>query len=1042
VANNLPTVTSPIPRDLQQFVQRVREALDGNGANAVVTTRQLIAAGLVTGSSNGTLSTVGGTIQPPRPPAGLNTSGALANIIVSWDGPTYKGHAYTEVWAHTADIIADAQLVGMTAGNNFAHNIGSAATRYYWVKNVNQNGVASAFNATNGTQGTTGTDPAYVLSVLAGEITSSELHSDLGARIGLIDGDSTVTGSVAERIANEALARANAISAETTARGLAISAESTARGLAITAEATARQSEINTLAASVADITGAQAYDAAEAYVVGDLVIDNSRLYRALLDGTGNAPTDTTYWELVGNYSSIGEVVVANAGAVSTLNTAVSNIEGVNTTQATSITSLNTAVTNTNTNVGTNASAITGLDTRVTTAEGTITSHATNITSLNATAATQTTGISTNASALTSLTTRVSTAETDISSQSGQITSLQASISDITGVADYDAATTYATGDFVKHNNKLYEAKQASTGNIPTNTTYWEELGDFTSITGLVSANTAAVTSLDTRVTAAEGTITTQSTDITSLNTSLSGQATTVAANSTAVTDLTTRVTSAEGTITTQSTDITTLQTNTTNNTTAQTANTTAISGLDTRVTTAETNITSHATDITNLSVDLTTAQTDITANATALSTLTTTVTDNGTDITSNATAITDLESTVNDDNTGLSALSTALGALTTTVTDNGTDITTNATSITNLESTVNDDTNGLSAVSTALGTLTTTVGTQGTAITSNATSLTTLSTTVGTNTTSISTASTSINGIEAKNTVKIDAAGHISGYGLISTANDATPTSSFGVRADNFWVSPPSNARATAPTSGRYKGYVWYDTTNEVTKYWTGTSWATSPQTVPFTIRTSPGTINGVDVPAGVYIDTAMIADATISNAQIGSLTADKITASLMNTVDFYGNTIAGSTIYLGGTINYSQTDGVNTGIASVSNPNVTMDTNGASFAVGAFKITNGGSDTAPFEVVNNTVRIKTATIGNGTITNAKIANTIQSTDYNAGSAGWKIDKTGDVELNDATFRGTLDVGGSSGSRLTISSNKIEVYDGSTLRVKIGDLS
>jgi uncharacterized coiled-coil protein SlyX len=1000
VANNLPTVTSPIPRDLQQFVQRVREALDGNGANAVVTTRQLIAAGLVTGSSNGTLSTVGGTIQPPRPPAGLNTSGALANIIVSWDGPTYKGHAYTEVWAHTADIIADAQLVGMTAGNNFAHNIGSAATRYYWVKNVNQNGVASAFNATNGTQGTTGTDPAYVLSVLAGEITSSELHSDLGARIGLIDGDSTVTGSVAERIANEALARANAISAETTARGLAISAESTARGLAITAEATARQSEINTLAASVADITGAQAYDAAEAYVVGDLVIDNSRLYRALLDGTGNAPTDTTYWELVGNYSSIGEVVVANAGAVSTLNTAVSNIEGVNTSQATAITSLNTAVTNTNTNVGTNASAITGLDTRVTTAEGTITSHATNITSLNATAATQTTGISTNASALTSLTTRVSTAETDISSQSGQITSLQASISDITGVADYDAATTYATGDFVKHNNKLYEAKQASTGNIPTNTTYWEELGDFTSITGLVSANTAAVTSLDTRVTAAEGTITTQSTDIT------------------------------------------TLQTNTTNNTTAQTANTTAISGLDTRVTTAETNITSHATDITNLSVDLTTAQTDITANATALSTLTTTVTDNGTDITSNATAITDLESTVNDDNTGLSALSTALGALTTTVTDNGTDITTNATSITNLESTVNDDTNGLSAVSTALGTLTTTVGTQGTAITSNATSLTTLSTTVGTNTTSISTASTSINGIEAKNTVKIDAAGHISGYGLISTANDATPTSSFGVRADNFWVSPPSNARATAPTSGRYKGYVWYDTTNEVTKYWTGTSWATSPQTVPFTIRTSPGTINGVDVPAGVYIDTAMIADATISNAQIGSLTADKITASLMNTVDFYGNTIAGSTIYLGGTINYSQTDGVNTGIASVSNPNVTMDTNGASFAVGAFKITNGGSDTAPFEVVNNTVRIKTATIGNGTITNAKIANTIQSTDYNAGSAGWKIDKTGDVELNDATFRGTLDVGGSSGSRLTISSNKIEVYDGSTLRVKIGDLS
>ena len=210
-----------------------------------------------------------------------------------------------------------------------------------------------------------------------------------------------------------------------------------------------------------------------------------------------------------------------------------------------------------------------------------------------------------------------------------------------------------------------------------------------------------------------------------------------------------------------------------------------------------------------------------------------------------------------------------------------------------------------------------------------------------------------------------------------------------------------------------------------------------------PFVVTTSSSTINGVTVPAGVFMDTAMIADATITNAKIGSLTADKITASLLNTVDFYGNTIAGASIYLGGTVTYSQTNNVNTGIQSIASPKVAMTSTGAVFAVDAFTIDNpGGTDVVPFSITSDVVSIDSALIKDGTITNAKIGNTIQSTSYNSGSAGWKIDKTGSAEFNDATFRGTLDVGGSSGSRMTITSTKLRVYDGNTLRVKIGDLS
>ena len=107
MANNIPTVSSPLPRDLQQFVQRVREALDGGGVDAVLTARKLVAAGLITTNVSGNINPVVNpiVIEVPRPPSNLSASGAHASIIVSWNAPTYQGHAYTEVWAHTANVI-------------------------------------------------------------------------------------------------------------------------------------------------------------------------------------------------------------------------------------------------------------------------------------------------------------------------------------------------------------------------------------------------------------------------------------------------------------------------------------------------------------------------------------------------------------------------------------------------------------------------------------------------------------------------------------------------------------------------------------------------------------------------------------------------------------------------------------------------------------------------------------------------------------------------------------------------------------------------
>lgn len=66
-------------------------------------------------------------------------------------------------------------------------------------------------------------------------------------------------------------------------------------------------------------------------------------------------------------------------------------------------------------------------------------------------------------------------------------------------------------------------------------------------------------------------------------------------------------------------------------------------------------------------------------------------------------------------------------------------------------------------------------------------------------------------------------------------------------------------------------------------------------------------------------------------------------------------------------------------------------------------------GSYTLPFVVQNDQVFMNNALIQDGSITNAKIGNFIQSNNYVSGSRGWSIDKNGFAELNEVTVRGTI---------------------------------
>ena len=67
------------------------------------------------------------------------------------------------------------------------------------------------------------------------------------------------------------------------------------------------------------------------------------------------------------------------------------------------------------------------------------------------------------------------------------------------------------------------------------------------------------------------------------------------------------------------------------------------------------------------------------------------------------------------------------------------------------------------------------------------------------------------------------------------------------------------------------------------------------------------------------------------------------------------------------------------------------------------------GGLQYSPFAIVNGQVFLSSGFIQDGTITNAKIGNVIQSNNYQPGVAGWGINKGGYSEFNDVIVRGTI---------------------------------
>lgn len=144
----------------------------------------------------------GADADAPTVPTNVQGFAGVNVTFLTWDRPTFRGYAYTEIYRFDADNLALAVRVATSAQPAYSEYVGYGQTLYYWVRHVSTAGSNSAFHATSGLMLQTKPDYEAIQDALSEQINESYLSAALRARIDLIDlsnGGGLVAGQQALR---------------------------------------------------------------------------------------------------------------------------------------------------------------------------------------------------------------------------------------------------------------------------------------------------------------------------------------------------------------------------------------------------------------------------------------------------------------------------------------------------------------------------------------------------------------------------------------------------------------------------------------------------------------------------------------------------------------------------------------------------------------------------------------------------------------------------------------------------------------------------
>jgi phosphoribosylformylglycinamidine (FGAM) synthase PurS component len=117
----------------------------------------------------------GNIVENPHAPVNLQGRGGFTFIVLTWDKPTYKGHAYAEIHRSDTDSFSSAVKITTVVSDIFSDTVDMGAGYYYWVRFVNKNDKKGPIQSANGLFVETQETAESILDAIGGQIEKSHL---------------------------------------------------------------------------------------------------------------------------------------------------------------------------------------------------------------------------------------------------------------------------------------------------------------------------------------------------------------------------------------------------------------------------------------------------------------------------------------------------------------------------------------------------------------------------------------------------------------------------------------------------------------------------------------------------------------------------------------------------------------------------------------------------------------------------------------------------------------------------------------------------
>ena len=229
---------------------------------------------------------------------GITATGKTYAIQLDITFVTFATFEAISIWSSTTNDRSTAVKIGETSSTVFIHSgLNLIDTRYYWMRIRDIYGNYSTWypsSATGGRRGDTSSDPTDYLDALAGQISESQLTTDLNTRIDWIDAETT---GLLDRmsLAETSINSGEAGTWSSITDKLAVATYNTDQYSNSYLRVAAIENQMRVL-----DTAGAAAWSSSTSYTPGAIVSYSSTYYRCIKSNSNEAPSSNpTYWTAI-----------------------------------------------------------------------------------------------------------------------------------------------------------------------------------------------------------------------------------------------------------------------------------------------------------------------------------------------------------------------------------------------------------------------------------------------------------------------------------------------------------------------------------------------------------------------------------------------------------------------------------------------------------------------------------------------------------------------------------------------------------------------